>query len=281
MICKEYLVPEIVKKMGLPAESGITEDGLVLLITEYTQEAGVRLVKELLFEIFGELNLRVLHGENNDCSLYLTSDDVKNKFMLNRTPCVETVVLNHSRVGLVNGLWANSFGIGGLLHIQVTNEPSKDNKDATLRLTGKQGDVMKESADVALSIARRMAKALGINQVGGTFHIHVPDASTPKDGPSAGVAITTAIISVLSGKKVRSDIAVTGEVCLRGMVKAIGGLEAKIAGAVRAGASKVLFPRENLADIKRLKSMGKINMNAIELQPIVSIEDALKELLVD
>tara|TARA_Y100000389_G_scaffold205106_1_gene263256 strand:+ start:13664 stop:16726 length:3063 start_codon:yes stop_codon:yes gene_type:complete len=281
VICKEYLVPEIVKKMGLPAESGISEDGLILLITEYTQEAGVRLVKELLFEIFGELNLRVLHGENNDCSLYLTSDDVKNKFMTNRTPCVETVVLNHNRIGLVNGLWANSFGIGGLLHIQVTNEPSKDNKDATLRLTGKQGDVMKESADVALSIARRMAKTLGIGQVEGKFHIHVPDASTPKDGPSAGVAITTAIISVLSGKKVRSDIAVTGEVCLRGTVKAIGGLEAKIAGAVRAGASKVLFPRENLADIKRLKSLGKINMHAIELQPIMSIEDALKELLVD
>jgi ATP-dependent Lon protease len=281
VICKEYLVPEIVKKMGLPMEAGISDEGLIILITEYTQEAGVRLVKELLFEIFGELNLRVLHGEDSNCNLQLTVDDIKNKFLSNRTPCMETAVLDHDRIGLVNGLWANSFGIGGLLHIQVTNEQSNNKKDTTLKLTGKQGDVMKESADVALSIARRMAKTLGIRAVEGRFHIHVPDAATPKDGPSAGVAITTAIISVLSGKKVRCNIAVTGEVCLRGMVKAVGGLEAKIAGAVRAGASKVLFPKENLPDIQRLTSMGKIDIDVIELQPIVSMEEALKELLVE
>ena len=226
-----------------------------------------------MFEIFGEINLEILSGDFDSTSTTEVSvADIKGKYLQNRVPCIHTHAPEKTRVGVISGLWANSLGLGGILHIEVEKFPN-DGKGLVLNLTGKQGDVMKESAEVALSVARRVCTS--DENLNYNIHIHVPDGATPKDGPSAGVAITCALISSLRARPLDNSTAVTGEVCLQGKVKAVGGLGAKIAGAIRAGIKHVYYPSENKEDIAKLIRLGKINETKIELTPIQSITEIM------
>ena len=165
-------------------------------------------------------------------------------------------------VGLVNGLYATVSGIGGLTVIQVMKYPSKTMLE--LNLTGKQGDVMKESVNYALKIAfsllpkplqEQIIEDANNNKAFG-FHVHTPDAATPKDGPSAGAAMTLALYSQLTGIKVNNKVAMTGEIDLLGNVTAIGGVNAKLNGAKKAGATLALIPQENMEDLEKMRREG-------------------------
>ena len=226
------------------------------IIDTYTMEAGVRKLNEKLYEIFRELNLYTLENPNED--LFIDTNLIDkilsrhykiNHYKIHLTP----------QIGLINGLYASTIGIGGITLIQIKKNMSST-KSIFLELTGQQGDVMKESMQCAKTLALDMLTSnemkdihdeLKKNQFG--LHIHCPDGATPKDGPSAGIAITTGIYSVLTNKPIRNDIAMTGEVDLLGNVKAIGGLDAKINGAIKAGVKLVIFPKENRDDWEKIQ----------------------------
>lgn len=260
VITKKYLFEEIYSKMGLDGVIDISDEIIKYIIDQYTCEPGVRKLKEILFEIIGEINLSILQNEvDYPLPIIITKDDIKYKYLKNRHEVKPKVVHEESRVGLISGLWANALGQGGVLPIEVSYFPSGSMLD--LKLTGMQGDVMKESMTVAKTLAWNLAckdkpdymeksikdmekfKNQGI-------HIHVPEGATPKDGPSAGTAITVALYSLFTNKKIRQEVAITGEMCLQGKVTAIGGLDLKILGGIKAGVKTFIFPKENEKDFK-------------------------------
>ena len=192
-----------------------------------------------------------------------------------------------SRVGLISGLWANALGQGGVLPIEISYFPCATMLE--LKLTGKQGDVMKESMTVAKTLAWNLAckdypdvmeeniknmekfKNQGI-------HIHVPEGATPKDGPSAGTAITVALYSLFTNKKIKHNIAITGEMCLQGKVTAIGGLDLKILGGIKAGVKTFIFPKENDKNFKDFMEKYKDNpyVEGITFLQLETIQEVLQ-----
>lgn len=258
VICNEHLLPDIYKKMGLENVLEFTDETLKFIIDEYTAESGVRKLKEILFEIIGEINLEILKNRESEflnCKLpiQVEKDDIKNKYFKEKHGMKHKKIHLENKIGTINGLWANALGRGGIIPIQVSWRPS--NQFLSLHLTGMQGDVMKESMNVALTKAWELTsveqrKMLTNNQQYSNcgIHIHCPEGATPKDGPSAGTAITSAIYSLFNEKKIKNDIAITGEICLDGNVTEIGGLDLKIMGAIKAGVKQVLFPKENTKD---------------------------------
>ena len=182
--------------------------------------------------------------------IVLTIDAVKNKYLKKRNEVRHKKIHNEPCIGIMNGLWANSLGNGGIIPIEVSWSLSSAPLD--FKLTGLQGDVMKESMNVAKTLAwklssknhKKLLKKFEDTKMQG-IHIHCPEGSTPKDGPSAGTAITVAIYSLLNNKKIKNKIAITGEMNLQGRVTAIGGLDLKILGGVRAGIKEFIFPKEN------------------------------------
>jgi ATP-dependent Lon protease len=259
IIAKNYLLPEIYKKMGLEGMIEIPDDIILYIIEHYTNESGVRKLKERLYEIVGEINLIIL--KNRDVNIVsipykVILEDVKTKFLNNLNEIKHTEIHKCSMVGHINGLWANAYGHGGIMHIQCSYYPS--NSFLNLRLTGMQGDVMKESMNVALTLAwkltdskvrKKIIKKYN-NSLSGIYgiHIHCPEGSTPKDGPSAGGAITAVLYSLFNSLKIKNKIAITGEIKLDGVITAIGGLDLKILGGIRGGVKEFLFPGENEKD---------------------------------
>ena len=196
-------------------------------------------------------------------------------------------IIDEPQVGLVNGLYATVSGIGGLTVIQAMKYPA--DKMLELSLTGKQGEVMKESVDYALKIAFSLLPEERQNEIlqeaknKKTFgiHIHTPEAAVPKDGPSAGAAMTLAIYSLLSGKKVSNKVALTGEIDLCKQVTAIGGVYAKLNGAKRAGVTKALIPKENMEDLERLRRENiSPEDDNFKVYPIDTIEDVLNHCII-
>ena len=253
-ITNTYLLPEIYKKMGLEGIISIDDTTIQYIIERYTCEPGVRKLKEVLFEVLGEINLSILKDSNAyDLPIQITSENIKEKFLKDRQPTRIVRVPHSPSVGVINGLWANSLGMGGVLSIETKPFPSTNFLE--LKLTGMQGDVMKESMNVAKTLAWNMlpktrAKVLQTDMKCCGIHVHVPEGSTPKDGPSAGTAIAVSLYSLFSDKHIPCDIAITGEICLQGRVTAIGGLDLKILGGISAGVKTFLFPRENENDFK-------------------------------
>ena len=182
----------------------------------------------------------------------ITIDDIKNYYLKERFKIVKTTILNDNNIGLINGLWANSLNSGGIMQIQAKFFPSSNNYE--LKLTGQQGDVMKESMNVAKSLAYDLLKEFNndISFNKQAIHVHCPDGSTPKDGPSAGTAITLVIYSLLTNKKIKNDIAITGEINLFGNISQIGGLEFKVMGALKANVKTIIYPTENQEDIDKI-----------------------------
>jgi ATP-dependent Lon protease len=288
-IARDFLLPEIYDKMGLNGMVSIPPDVIEYIIEVYTSEPGVRKLKELLFEIVGEINLDILkNGTDYPIPLEVTEDDVKNVYLKDRHELRITSVPKESRVGVINGLWANALGKGGILPIETHLYPCGTFLD--MKLTGMQGDVMKESMTVAKTLAwsllekdeaKTIARDMDDTKRQG-IHIHVPEGGTPKDGPSGGTAITVALYSLLSGHRIRADVAITGEICLQGKILAIGGLDLKIIGGIRAGVKTFIFPKDNDKDFKEFhdKYKGKSLLEGIQFHQVETIHDTLA-LLID
>jgi ATP-dependent Lon protease len=288
-ILTNYMIPEVLKEVGFNKdEIIINNDVIKYLIETYTNEAGVRKIKEKIVEIIRDINLKYIHGYNNNITLpYNVEKDyideifkLKPKMRINKTH-------TEPMIGLVNGLYATSTGIGGLTPIQVMKYPAEKMLDLTI--TGQQGDVMKESVSYALRIAYNMLseeekqKILddASNKKNFGLLVHTPEAATKKDGPSAGAAMTLAIYSVLSDKKINNTIAMTGEIDLWRNVKIIGGVHAKLSGAKAAGIKLALIPKENLDDLNILRNdnISPEDEN-FKVELIDTFEDLLKYCLV-
>jgi endopeptidase La len=252
-ICKIHILPEVYKKMGLSGIIQMGDDTLKFVIENYTLESGVRKLKEILFEIVGEINLEILKNFDTqyEIPIKISIEDIKTKFFKDKQETKIQLIHNESKVGIINGLWANSLGMGGIIPIQAKWRPSE--KPMDLKLTGTQGDVMKESMNVALTLAYNLSPSdikadIRTSQCGSGIHIHCPDGSTPKDGPSAGTAITTTLYSLFNNRKIKNTIAITGEITLDGNMTAIGGLDLKILGGIKAGIKEFIYPKENEKD---------------------------------
>lgn len=252
VITKQYILPEIYSKMGIEDIVNFNDEVIISIIEEYTSEPGVRKLKEILFEIIGEINLSILkENKEYEIPINISFDDVKYIYLKNRHEIKNKTIHNQSSVGIINGLWANSVGKGGVLPIQSNYFPS--NTFLELKLTGMQGDVMKESMNVAKTLAWTLLEENQMEELVKRFektklqgiHVHCPEGAVPKDGPSAGTAITIVIYSLLTNKKIKNNVAITGEICLQGNVTAIGGLELKILGGIRAGVDTFIYPGEN------------------------------------
>ena len=288
VICEKHMLPEVFEKMGQINSIKFTEDVLKFIIEKYTCEAGVRKLKEILFEIVGEINLELLDSYNNDESIELpilvTEDLVKNKYLKERHQIKEKKIHLNDQIGIINGLWANALGRGGIIPIEC--QFILGNNPLDLKLTGMQGDVMKESMNVAKSLAWKLTDSSVQKKILKEFeetknqciHIHCPEGATPKDGPSAGTAITTVLYSLLNKKKICHNLAITGEINLQGKVTEIGGLDLKILGGIAAGVKTFLFPTENQKDFDKFmeKHGEKDILSDISFYPISSIEEALK-----
>ena len=286
-ITKSYLLPEIYKKMGLKDVIEINEDVIKFVINNYTRESGVRKLKELLFEIVGEINLKMLKTSDFEVPVKVTVEEVENVFLKERRKIKHALINKKSSVGLINGLWANVLGQGGVLPIEISLYPS--NNFLELKLTGMQGDVMKESMTVAKSLAWKLASEKYPEKVKKILedakdmklqglHIHVPSGSTPKDGPSAGSAITTALYSLFTNQEINNKIAMTGEITLQGNVTEIGGLDLKILGGIKAGVEVFLYPKENKYDFdKFMEKYGEDEItNNITFHEVDNIHDVFE-----
>ena len=287
IISKSHILPEVYKKMGLENMISFSDDVLKFIIDEYTSESGVRKLKEILFEIVGEINLDILKNTSIDVDLpiIITKEDIKTKYFKDKHEIKHKKIHSEHKIGIINGLWANALGKGGVIPIQVNWLPS--DKFLSLKLTGMQGDVMKESMNVALTLAWKLTPVsrqkllrdeyCDITNLNGV-HIHCPEGSVPKDGPSAGTAITTAIFSIFNNKKIKYHIAITGEISLDGNVTEIGGLDLKFIGGIKAGVKDFIFPNENLKDYTAFidKYKGSELLEGINFYPVDTIDDVLK-----
>jgi ATP-dependent Lon protease len=255
IIAKNHMLPEVYKKMGLEDIIIMDDDVLKFIIDEYTSEPGVRKMREIIFEIVGEINIDILKNCRCDYPIKITIEDIKTKYFKDKRCVVQNKIHDTSVVGIINGLWANSQGGGGFLPIQAKFYPS--DTFLSLKLTGLQGDVMKESMNVALTVAWNLTSFENKEKIRELYeekkngiHIHVPSGSVPKDGPSAGSAIIAVIFSLLNNRKIKNHIAITGENSLDGKCTEIGGLDLKILGGIKGGVTEFIYPVENEKDFK-------------------------------
>ena len=259
---------DILNTIGFKKGDIILEDeNVAYIIDTWTYEAGVRKLKEKLFELVREVNLQYLMGEEIEFPYVLTQEKIKEIFV-DKDKVQKKMILNKPRVGLVNGLYATASGVGGITIIETYRSLS-ENK-LSLELTGKQGEVMQESMKVAKTVAWNLLSKKKQDNIRTStsygIHIHCPEGATPKDGPSAGSAITIAILSQMLELPVVNTCAMTGEIDLNGYVHAIGGLYSKIEGARTAGVKKVLIPKQNQEDFNKIKNDKNSNINFDELE---------------
>jgi ATP-dependent Lon protease len=271
-IAKQHLLPIVMKNHGLKAkEFNVSDDALLSIVRVYTREAGVRNLERELAKVARKAVTKIVKKEATSIAVNAANLDEylgveKHKYGL----AEET-----DQVGVVTGLAWTSVG-GELLNIEALRLPGK----GRMKTTGKLGDVMKESIDAASSYVRSIAPAIGVKPTKFDvidIHVHVPDGATPKDGPSAGLAMVTSIVSVLTGIPVRKDIAMTGEVSLRGNAMPIGGLKEKLLAALRGGIKTVLIPVDNEKDLPEIPDNVKVGLTII---PVKHVSEVLEHALV-
>jgi ATP-dependent Lon protease len=271
-IARRHLIPSAVKKHGLnEKEWSITDEGLLMLVRRYTREAGVRNLERELANLIRKAVKEILLSKVK--SVEVTPDNLPEFLGPPRFRYGE--VETEDMVGVVTGLAWTEVG-GELLTIEGVLLPGK----GRMTVTGNLKDVMKESISAAASYVRSRAVDFGVEPPlfdRKDIHVHVPEGATPKDGPSAGIAMATAIVSVMTGIPVRRDIAMTGEVTLRGRVLPIGGLKEKLLAALRGGIKKVLIPEENAKDLVDLPASVK---NGLEIVPVSRMDQVLQHALV-
>ena len=283
-ISNDFILPEILNSVGYDKNDiVIGNNELLYIIDNYTNESGVRKLKEKLFEIIREVNLKYLLGEKVGFPITIDEETIKELFS-NKPKVHIKKIASTPLVGLVNGLYATSTGLGGITIIEAYTYLSEGR--LSLELTGQQGDVMKESMSVAKTVAWNLLSPLMKNQIRTEkpfgIHIHCPEAATPKDGPSAGAAITLAIYSLLNKIPVSNLYAITGEIDLNGQIHPIGGLSSKIEGAKNAGVKIVLCPKDNEEDLKKIRAGENPPENEnFKVQTVSSIEEVMKLMLVN
>ena len=269
-IARQYLLPKQMKEHGIAKTAlRVSDDAIRATISGYTKESGVRTLERTLGKLCRKAAMRLVSKAVKRVSI--TEDNLEEFLGVRR---FLPPVLDKDPVGVVNGLAWTKVG-GELLEVEV-NVMEGSGK---LELTGNLGDVMKESAHAAISCIRSRAAQLGIDPEfykTKDIHIHFPEGAVPKDGPSAGVAITTAVVSALTGVRVRSDVAMTGEVTLRGRVLAIGGLKEKTMAAKRNGIRTVIIPRDNQRDLEEIDPVVR---EALRFVPAETVDTVLAEAL--
>jgi ATP-dependent Lon protease len=268
-IAMKYLLPKQLKNNGVKDEElQITEAAVRDMVRYYTREAGVRSLERELSKICRKV-VKALLLKKLEPQVVVTADNLPDflgvrKYTFGRAE-------QKNQVGQVVGLAWTEVG-GDLLTIEAVTMPGK----GVITRTGSLGDVMKESVEAARTVVRSRARMLGIKDDAfekRDVHIHVPDGATPKDGPSAGAAMTTAFVSALTGIPVRGDVAMTGEITLRGEVTAIGGLKEKLLAALRGGIKTVLIPEENVKDLQEIPDNVK---SGLEIVPVKWIDKVLE-----
>jgi ATP-dependent Lon protease len=290
-ICNIYILPDVYEKMGLQNTINIDKDVLKVIIEEYTLEAGVRKLKEILFEIVGEINIDILKNfkTSYDIPINITIDDIKNKYFKDKHETINRKVPSANEVGYINGMYATTLGMGGTLPIHAKFFPC--DKFLDLKLTGLQQDVMKESMHVALTVAWNLTDLENQNKIRSKYdiemnkcgiNIHTGDGAIAKDGPSAGCAITCVLYSLLNNIEIKSEYAITGEIQMSGEVTAIGGLNYKILGSIKCNVKSFLYPKENEKDFKELYEKYKDTgiFKDIKFYGISHVKEALDIILV-
>ncbi len=274
-IARRYLVPKQIKQNGLKERELTIEDSAITdMIRYYTREAGVRGLEREISKICRKVVKEISLGEIAAKTVSVASENLENylgvhKFNFGRAE-------EHNQVGQVTGLAWTQVG-GDILTIESAVVPGKGRQV----LTGSLGDVMKESIQAALTVVRNRAASLGVASdfhEKRDIHIHVPEGATPKDGPSAGIGMCTALVSALTGIPVKADVAMTGEITLRGQVLPIGGLKEKLLAAHRGGIKTVLIPEENRRDLKEIPDNIKADLSII---PVKWIDEVLSVALVE
>jgi len=269
-IAQRYLLPKQKKNNGLKeGEIDLTEAAIRDIIRYYTREAGVRSLEREISKICRKVVKMLLLKKVDGSSIKVDAGNLDNFLGVRKFDF--GLAMKENQIGQVTGLAWTEVG-GDLLTIEAALMPGKGN----IIRTGSLGDVMKESVEAARSVVRSRARRLGVSDEQfekKDIHIHVPEGATPKDGPSAGIAMTTALVSVLTGIPVRADVAMTGEITLRGEVLPIGGLKEKLLAAHRGGIKLVLIPEENVKDLAEIPDTVK---NALEIVPVRWIDKVLE-----
>ena len=272
-IAEQFLIPRQLEENGFGEwDVSFTSAAVDEIISYYTREAGVRQLERTFGQICRKLARQVVEGGSQKKKVVIDPEKIHKllgarKFMMDEA-------MPEPQVGVATGMAWTSVG-GTILQVEAVMTPGK----GELKLTGSLGNVMKESAMAAFSFVKGHAKDLGISYKlfeKNDFHIHVPDGATPKDGPSAGVTLTTALVSLLTGKPVRHDYAMTGEINLRGKVTAIGGVKEKSIGALRAGIHEIILPEDNRKD---LEEVPEDVMKQVHFHFVSEIREVLKIML--
>lgn len=267
-IAKKHLLKKSMEQMGIQkGQLKISDSVLKTIISDYTREAGVRGLRKRIDALCRDAAVRIEENETED-PVVITKDDLRKE--LDMRPMRHLKVPGKQDPGIVTGLaWTQVGGV--ILYIETLRMKGS----GKINLTGQLGDVMKESAQIAVSLVKSMfpEKAEEFDQY--DMHIHIPEGAVPKDGPSAGITMTTAIASLVTGKAVDPHVAMTGEVSLSGRVTAIGGLPEKLMAAMQAGVKRVFIPKENEED---LVEVAEEVTNALEIIPVEKVKDVLKAL---
>jgi ATP-dependent Lon protease len=277
VIARDYVIPDLTKNMGLSETVVISDEIIQHIIVLFTMEPGVRKLKEILFDLYGAINLELLQKSDIEIPIVVTAKYI-DKYLHKYRKITEHTIHKSPMIGIMNGLYANSHGNGGIIQIEASFFPTTVFLD--LKLTGLQGNVMKESMNVAKTLAwslcspelqNKMITDFETNKNKNTgIHIHCPEGAVDKDGPSAGVASTAAMYSLFTERPISNTVAITGEIDLRGNVMPIGGLEYKIIGGIRAGIKTFLYPKDNNKDFIEFKEKHTtdIDIKFIEISNI-------------
>ncbi len=270
-IARRHLLPKQLKEHGLKkSQLKVGDDALEAVIRDYTRESGVRLLERRIAKLCRKADMCLLEGDVK--KITVTASDLQS--MLDEAPYPPALHTEREEIGVVNGLAWTEMG-GEILEVEV-NVMDGTGK---LELTGNLGDVMKESAQAALSCLRSRVKELGLD---GKFyknkdvHVHFPEGATPKDGPSAGIAVATAMTSALTGRKIKAWLAMTGEITLRGRVLPIGGLKEKTMAALRNGVRTVIIPKDNVRDLEDIDQTVRAGLRFV---PVSTLDEVLAEAL--
>jgi len=262
-IAKRYLVPRQLEANGLKADQcEITDAALLAIIDDYTRESGVRNLEREIGHVFRHVAVRIAEG--SETRTVVGPDDLQP--ILGARKFEAEVAMRSGIPGVATGLAWTPVG-GDILFVEAARTPG----NGKLILTGQLGDVMKESAQAALSLVKARASTLGIDpQIfeKSDIHVHVPAGATPKDGPSAGVAMFVALTSLLTSRAVRSDVAMTGEISLRGLVLPIGGVKEKVLAALRAGIRTVMLPMRNQRDLEDIPADARAQVDFVWMNDV-------------
>jgi len=302
VILKDYIMPEIMCNMGLQNSVEFeSEETIQYLVETYTHEPGLRKIKEIVFDILAEINMEcvgMIKNVNSDMTTMTTMtttmtmpfkitetwiDKKLHHYKKNRCMVVIAAQDDDSpKYGQVHGLWANALGQGGVIPIETSWFPGQTFLE--LKLTGLPGNVMQESMNVAKTVAWNMTppdiqQQLLLSKNAQGIHIHCPDGATAKEGPSAGAAIALALYSLWNHVQIPTTVAITGELTLQGRITAIGGLEAKITGGIKAGIRRFIIPKANHEDWLEIVTKEHLQISEIVVTEVNTIQELLDIML--